>query len=291
MRHQGIGRALFGVASLGALIIVASMILSACGGSAVNKAEFGKVKTAAVLVFTVPSDIEYRADPKETSKSLLQQVIQAVAKGDSNRAASLSYETFTAGLNGTGLPFRVLSADEVRNNAAFNALNPPSFSLKAKKDDSALGKAMSFMGGPKAAGIGVGPDGLPQFGMVGGYGVSPLSGSDDEKRYLSAAMKALNVDAAIVVIDHGYSFSCNACVGGTGDGSTGSAFSSAMVNREGKLIAGVNQWFGVSGGHAAMVGYAVNPLQHDSLFKAHGGRMAEVYIAQLKDDGAIPGKK
>ncbi|HEX7928759.1 MAG TPA: hypothetical protein VF678_14280, partial [bacterium] len=249
---------------------IGGAMLSGCGGSAVNKAEFDKIKTAAVLVFTVPQDIEYRADPKENKKTLLQAVAAAAAKGDPAKAASLSYASFAETLNGK-VPFRILTADEVRNNAAFNAINPTSFSPKAKKQEGTMGMLMSLAGTQNRM-LGMAPDGLPQFGLSN-YGANPLdSDKDNQMKYLMAAMKALNVDAAIVVSDMGYSFSCNACIGGTGDASTGSGFNSALVSKDGKLVGAVQQWFGTSGGHAAMVGYVVNPLQHDSLFKSHGVR-------------------
>jgi hypothetical protein len=277
-----------------AAVAAGSIALLGCGGAAINKEEIGKVKTAAVLIYTVPPTIEYRADPKETKKSLLQMVAQAAASGSGTRAATLSHKTFSDGLNQQGLPFRVLNADEVRNNAAFIALNAPAMSKKEKKDDSGMGKALAFAsalgGGAKDKSVGVATDGLPQFGMPEGFGASPLSDSEEEKRYLQAAMKALNVDAAIVVADIGYSFACNLCVGGTGDGSTGSAFMVAMVNRSGKPILGVQEYFLTSGAHAAMVAYAVNPLQHDTMFETHGKRMAEVFVEILRKEGALPKK-
>ena len=74
-------------------------------------------------------------------------------------------------------------------------------------------------------------------------------------------------------------------------GTTGSAFTTALINKEGKLVGAVYQWFQVSGAHAPVVAYVVNPLQHDTMFRTHGEKMAAEYVGQLQEDGAIPGKK
>ena len=100
------------------------------------------------------------------------------------------------------------------------------------------------------------------------------------------AARALNVDAVMLLTDSGYSFVCDACIGGTGAASTGSAFSSTMIDRNGKVILVLRQWFLVSKGSSVVAAYIVNPLQWDSLFREHGKKLATVWADQYKEDKA-----
>ncbi|MBI4081487.1 MAG: hypothetical protein HY423_02645 [Candidatus Lambdaproteobacteria bacterium] len=269
------------LAALG-VALAGALALGGCsfGKVTVDKAEYQKVKTVAVVIYTVPESIEYKDDPREKKKSLLQQVIQAVAKGDGVKAATVSQASFSEALNRQGLPFRVLSADEVRSNPGYSSLNMSSY-VKPKEQPAGgatMQLAMSFMGAKSGPPDGSAPQGLVQFGLPQDWsGGNPLMGTKDETRYLTDTIKALGVDAALVVADPGYAFVCNACAGGTGDGSTGSAFMVSLVNPQGKPILAMREWFATSGGHAAMVAYAVNPLQHESLYKQHGEYMAKVF--------------
>ena len=157
---------------------------------------------------------------------------------------------------------------------------------QAKEDakKGTLMKALNLFGtdrGPKPA---ASPDGMPQFGMVGGYGTENIKRSKDERDYMRLAAKALNVDAVMLLTDSGYSFVCDACVGGTGGASTGSAFSSTMIDRNGKVILALRQWFAVSKASSVVAAYVVNPLQWDNLFRNHGKKMATVWANQYKED-------
>jgi len=287
-RTAGMAKSLAGVALAAGLVVGAALSGCSFGKVTADMNEYKKVRTVAVVVYTVPLAIEYKEDPRESKKTLLQAVIQAVAKGDGAVAATQSQASFSEALNRQGLPFRVLTAAEMRSNQAFMAMNPASFAPKKEEKpqgSQAMAMAMSFMGAAPQNPDGAPPDGLPQFGLPKDWsGGNPLMSTKDETRYLTEAVKALGVDAVLVVSDPGYAFVCNACMGGTGDGSTGSAFMVSMVNGSGKPILAMREWFATSGGHAAMVAYAVNPLQHESLFKTHGEKMAEVFGEIIKKE-------
>ncbi|OFZ69725.1 MAG: hypothetical protein A2451_00400 [Bdellovibrionales bacterium RIFOXYC2_FULL_39_8] len=95
----------------------------------------------------------------------------------------------------------------------------------------------------------------------------------------------MKVDAALLINDYGYSFSCRSCtdIHGemTGAASTGSAFLATMVDKDGDAIFSITDWFDKTDGKAAMVSNIVNPLSHDALFRAHGVKMAQVWAAAL----------
>ncbi len=267
--------------------LAALIALSGCATSTVNKAKVDQVKKVAVVIFTVPDKIEFRSDPKDSSKSLLQIVAMAAGSADSSKAASLSYRSFIDSLNAQGLPFKVISADEVKGNAKFNALYvAPAPAPQAQEGGLAMKLAMGFLAAaaPPSITQGIAPEGLREFGLPQVWtSGNPLMGTKDEAKYIRDAIEALGVDAALVIADLGYSFSCNLCVGATGSASTGSAFVAALVDKDGAPIMSLREWFGTSGAHSAMVAYVVNPLQHDSLFTSHGKYMGEVFAKTFKE--------
>ncbi len=262
-------------------VLLAGLLLVACGKSEVNKPEVNKVRTAAVVIFTVPQAIKYSDDPTEKETSLLSAVVQAAAAGNGARAATLSHGTFTEALAKQGLPFRVLTAAEMKRNAAFNKLH---VAVVAKSEDEGLMGKMTSMFGRSGPVEGAAPDGLNQYGMPQNWSDgNPVMGKPEELRYILDAMKALNVDAALVVADPGYSFACEACAGGVGAGTTGSAFMVTMINRKGEPILSTREWFATTDEQAAMAAYAVNPLEHDDLYAEHGRKMAAVFADSFKE--------
>lgn len=132
--------------------------------------------------------------------------------------------------------------------------------------------------------IGSGPIYLQNFGLVKNWwdGKASMRNSN-EADYIKQAISKLGVDAVLVINDPDYSFSCEACVGGTGSASTGSAFTVSLVDKSGKSVLDVRQWFGTSPGSAAIVIVIVNPLQQDKLFKQHGIKTAKLFADEFKD--------
>ena len=277
--------------------IVAMIGLAACGKSIVmDKGALGKVKTVAVIGYTTPKTIKFRDNPRENKEPFLAMAINAAMGPNGAKAATLAHETFVKELNNQGLSFRFLTRSELMANTEYRNLAKKmrdlSLAEQAKKASSGgtMGKALSMLGGGGGATgprPGASPDGMPQFGLLGGYKLyGTVKRTTDELDYMDRAAKALNVDAVMLVDDSGYSFSCDACLGGTGSASTGSAFLSTMIDRNGKTILELRQWFATSKGSAVVAAYVVNPLQWDKLFRAHGQKMAVEWAEQYKEDWA-----
>jgi len=113
-----------------------------------------------------------------------------------------------------------------------------------------------------------------------------LIGTPEETAYIKESIQALGVDAALIINDWGYAFSCDACMGGTGTGSSSTAFLASLVNANGEVIMNMREWFVTTPTTAPMVGYIINPFQHESLFKGHGTRMATVFMDYYKENTA-----
>ncbi|MCH9044625.1 MAG: hypothetical protein IIA40_00800 [SAR324 cluster bacterium] len=265
---------------LGIFIIPGLLFLMGCAAS-INKPRIQAVKSAAVVLFTVPRQIEFRDDSKESRQTILQALAQAVTSGDGARAATLSHQTFTETLRKQALPFNVLTVAETRGVPAFSALyRPPETTKEEKEEESEPVFKLSFEMGP-APGVhsGAAPDGFNSYGLVQNWSSwNPLVGSEEEAKYILAVIKALNVDAIIAIADPGYSFVCDICSGGnTGTASTGSRFMGAMVDREGEVILKMQAMFSSTDEEGAMLAGAVNPMAHDELFTEHGRKMAVLF--------------
>lgn len=272
--------------------LAATIAIAGCGKSVImDKAALSKVKTVAVIGFTTPQIIKFRDNPREDKEPLLAMAINAAMPANGPKAATLAHQNFVNDLNRKRLGFRVLTQSEMMANSEFRKLamevRDRSLEAQAKESSSGgLGKMLSMFGGSPGPKPAASPDGMPQFGLVGGYGTEEIKRSKDEQDYMRLATKALNVDAVMLLTDSGYSFVCDACVGGTGAASTGSAFSSVMMDRDGKVILALRQWFAVSKGSSVVAAYVVNPLQWDSLFREHGKKLATVWADQYKEDKA-----
>jgi hypothetical protein len=247
--------------------------------------EVNNVKTAAVIIYTVPTKIEHRDNPRvKNSDGLLSAVMKMSARASSKEAATLAHKTFSETLQKQNLPFKVISRKKIMSNKKFIALRS-TIKAKPKEEKNALTSALSFIGGSTSSKLtGKAPEKMVEFGLTpwGSKG-SALIGTPEEKKYIMAAIKALKVDAAIVVVDPGYSFSCEVCIGGSGAASTGSAFSVSMIDKNGKEIVALDEWFATTDAQAAMVSGAVNPLQHASLFEEHGRKLATVFVGSLNE--------
>lgn len=269
---------------------ISLFFMMSCGGATVfNKPGIAKVQTVAVMMYSVPEHIEYKDDPKEKSggmsvAAVVKAAAKEVSKGDGGQAATTSLKSFIETINMQGLPFKVIAFDEMMSNAEFKALYIPR--VKKEKSEGMADMAMSMFGaGP--VDMGTGPNEINAFGLKEGWGDGiALTGSEEELTYIKNAIKALNVDAALIINDFGYSFSCKLCVGAgglmSGNASTGSAFHASLVDRDGVTLANIRQWFGSTDGGAAMVSSMVNPLQHNKLFMRHGEKTAMLYAEEFQ---------
>ncbi len=281
------------------LLTLAAGLLLASGCSSVNfdKEAVGKVKKVAVVLYTVPLSIEYYEDPQDHQKTLLQIAAALATINNGQQAATISQKTFITELNRQGLGFKAISQAQIMNNTAYLNISNKYIATRmeqkaeAEKKKSGAMKALSMLsamggGGSSAIPEGIGPEGQPEFGLITEWitSNSALTGSEGEMDYIKAAISALGVDAAIVINDQGYSFGCEACIGGTGSGSTGSAFLISIVDKNGSEILGMREWFAFQPRSAAMLTYIVNPLQHDSLFEGHGIKTARVFADLFREE-------
>lgn len=278
-------------------LIVGTLLFSGCSSVNFDKEAVGKVKKVAVVLYTVPTSIEYKEDPQESQKTLLQMVAAVATLNNGQQAATIAQKTFITELNKQGLGFKAISQAQMMNNTAFLKLANKHVAARmelmaeAEKKKSGAAKALSMLsalggGGSSATPEGAGPEGLPEYGLQLQWITSDgaLMGSPEEMDYIKRAISALGVDAAIVINDQGYSFSCEACIGGTGSGSTGSAFLISIVDKNGKEILGMREWFAFQPRSAAMLTYIVNPLQHDNLFEGHGIKTARVFADLFREE-------
>ena len=278
------------------VVLFLAIFISACGSSMVRKIDNGqlnKIKSVAVILYTIPTNLAYRSDPrKKESVGLFSAVMQAASgKVPSKEAATVSHKTFIEALNKHKLSFKVLSHEELFANKGFVALAKSKQKNGKEKEEKEglISSTLGFLlGGSSTSTEGDGPDGLPSFGVrEWGDSGSALQKIKGEREYILAAMEALNVDAAIIVADSGYAFSCEACIGVTGSmngaASTSSAFFVTMVNRSGNVVLNLQEWFATTDAQAVMVSSVVNPLQHKSLFEEHGIKMASVFVDSLHE--------
>ena len=295
-----------------ALAAVWLIALSACSVSEVefDKAALSKVHKVAIVLYTVPLTIEVRDNPREKDekKSTLQALAElaqsAGMAANGQKAATLAHQSFIETFNQQGLPFKAITQREMMGNSRFMSLAAKHLNevlaaqakaeAKRKKDEGMMGKALGFLGslgggggGGTETAIGAAPEGLPSFGLVGDWfgAKSALLGIKQESTYISEAIKALNVDAAIVINDPGFSWGCETCIGNTGNASTQSAFLITIVNGERKSILTMRQWFSIGGGNAAMISGVINPLQYDNLYNGHGEKTARVFADYYKEEG------
>ena len=259
-------------------------ILAGCGTARVfEKSRVQSIKKIAVIMYTVPETINYRSNPRDAgSKGMLASVLDAAGKNNGKRAATISHKTFIANLqNAKGLPFKIMSYNDMMANKAFRELYVPP---KKKEDKGLMGSALSFLGVGKKVKDGASPKNMNQYGISPWKFGTALSGADGEMDYIKKALSALGVDAVLLINDPGFSFSCEVCLGSTGAASTGSAFNATLIVESGEIIMDIHEYFLTTDAQAAMVTGTVNPLQHESLFKEHGKKMAVVLSDFVADE-------
>ena len=256
------------------------IFLSACTSNVkIDQDKLSQVKKVAVVIFTLKKSIEYRDEPNKDDSDILALHANSLAAGDGENAATLALPSFINQLNTYKLPFKVMSLAQMKNNKKFMSL------YQKPEDKGLLGTLGSFF----SSGLdGASARGFMNFGLPEKFNENngkALMGKDHEIKYIRAAMQALNVDAALIVVDRGTSFQCNAlCLSGTGQASMGGAFHSLLINRRGDEVVRVNQWF-EGNANALMTVYAVNPLERDGLYSAHGKQMADEYYKAFINQG------
>lgn len=273
------------------ITILLTVVLAACsfGKNTVNVEEVKKIKTVAVIMYTVPEQISYRSDARDNSTGLLAALAETAIGNNGNNAADDAVKTFTEALRKQGLSFSVMPHSKVISNAKFTALYKPVSAAKKQADEGLLGKSLSFLGsmsGSKSA-VGVAPKKMNQYGLVADWrGDTALTNNEGENEYIKKAIEALKVDAVLVVNDMGFSFSCEACVGVSsamsGVASTGSAFNATLISRSGPVM-NIREWFATTDEQGAMLAGIVDPTEHKELFEEHGRKMAEVYASAAKE--------
>ncbi len=277
-------------------LLVLALFLTSCGSTQkIDKKALAKVKKVAVIVYSVPQKIDFRDDPtKENEVSLLGMIAKAFTVGEGSKAATLSQKAFIHAVNkNKNSPFKIANCKEVRENKAFAKLvkdindkaAKAAVAAPKKKEGGMMGwmkKANSMMGSSSAKNLSSAPVGLASFGLATQWGEgNATTGKDGESDYIKKALDVLGVDGVLLINDLGYSFSCKACIGGTGAASTGSAFHASIITKGGKSILDVNQWFGTTSFSTGVVSGIVNPLSQDKMFVAHGEKMAEEFIEQV----------
>ncbi len=236
-------------------------------------------------MYTVPEQISYRDDPRENSTGVLAALAETAIGKNGNNAADTAVKTFTATLQKQGLSFNVMPYSAVVSNVKFAALYKPVSAAKKQADEGMMGQALSFLGsmsGSKSS-VGVAPKNMNQYGLAANWsGDTALTSKAGESDYIKQAIEALKVDAVLVVNDPGFSFSCEACIGGAGVASTGSAFNATLIARSGPVM-NIREWFATTDEQGAMLAGVVDPTEHTELFEEHGRRMAQVYAAAAKE--------
>lgn len=286
-------------------MVLSAVALSGCSIGAKlehDRAAMHEMKNVAVVMYSVPPSINYQDDPRKSGeKGLLQSLSEAVTSDNGGQAATLARDAFIENLNNSenGMSFRLMTTEQMMSNNKFVEINDKYIKQIADKkaaaaeeqNSTSLGQALSFMNslaaasGEQVGSEGAAPKGGVSFGLATNWGgtTSALVNAEGEMNYVKEAIAALGVDGALIINDPGMSFSCDACIAGTGTASTGSAFLATLVDSSGTQVLSMRQWFALSDGNAAILSYAVNPLEHDELFKGHGKKMGRVFVDYYND--------
>ncbi|MEK6626065.1 MAG: hypothetical protein AABY86_13920 [Bdellovibrionota bacterium] len=268
------------------------ILLASCGSTEkINKDRISKLKTVAVVVYSVPQRIEFKEDPRgQKNGTSLTDVVKMIAKeasvADGIKASDVALKEFIHTVNVAKLPFKFVSYDDMKKNKKFLEIGSYRAPAPAKKEESGFSSFMStvatYTGGGQP--LCAGPEYLQNFGLVSNWwDGKAATGTSNEAEYIKKSIEALGVDAVLIINDPGFSFSCEACVAGTGSASTGSAFNVTIIDKDGEQLLNLRQWFGTSPGSAAIVAGAVNPLQQNKLFEQHGIKTANLFVEEFSD--------
>ena len=250
------------------------------------RSELAKIKSAAVIIYSVPESINYRKNPKETLDSnLLTKAMKLMAKADGEVAATVAYRSFVSELKNSDLPFSVMSKVNMLSNNQFAELVAPEPELTvAGISLDQVASVISMFDGKKSKSAseekGAAPESMKSFGL------SYLD--SDELNFIKQSIAALNVDAAIVVYDPGMSFICDSCVlvsgaGATGTGTTGSSYTVNIIDGNGTTLMKYRSWFKESGETAPMAASTIDPREHEKLYVAHGAKIGSLFSVHYKN--------
>lgn len=281
------------LAPLAALWLAAAALAGCAGRQPIFLAErVSAVRTAAVVYFTVPADVstysyvdDYRRAPTQAERAM----------DNGGQAAALSFQAFLEGIGPQNLPFRVLSFDETTGNAAFQALYAPRDPPPVDPDAGFFDKIFASFDnewGDLSIVEAAAPARMNEFGL---RGWDTLLTHPEERDYVRAAIAALGVDAAIVINDRGYRYSCRMCFSlqgsaPSGEVSTASRAVFALVDGQGTVL--IKGRFSFSGSEAtAGISFGtVEPEGQDALFAAHGRRMAIAFGEKYRELAAAAGR-
>lgn len=277
------------------LISIASLLLLVgCGSAKIKKEEVLKIKKVAIIAYSVPATIEFKDDPREGKKEAgLMDLVKVVAKSyaapDSTKAAELSYNEFVKNINAsTKLPFKTMTLADLKKNKKFQELVVSMMKADAPvvaetQASGWMGKLQSFATTQNNEPTSNTVTGLATFGLDKDWrDSSALMKTKTETDFIQKALEVLGVDAVMIVNDMGFSFSCEACIGGTGSASTGSAFNASLITKDMKSAMDLRQWFGFSKASTPIVAGIVPPNMHEKLFIAHGAKMATEFLSEYE---------
>lgn len=264
--------------------LAATLILAGCsfGNATIDRQAMNKVQKVGVVIYTVPKEIKYRSDPRGEQSTLAQIAeLAGVKNGDGTVAATVAHKEFIKTLNKQGLPFKIVSYNKMKKNSNLKKL----YTQPKEKNEGNKGLLGSLLGSMSNKPEGRAPKGFNEYGLSNNWiDGKALTGQDGEKEYIQQAIKALNVDAVLVINDTGFSFACEACIASSGAASTGSAFTASLVDPSGNAIMNMREWFATTDAQAPMVTGVVDPRKHKHLFKEHGKKMAIVFADYLKGE-------
>ncbi|MDH5231217.1 MAG: hypothetical protein OEY38_14220 [Gammaproteobacteria bacterium] len=251
-------------------------------GNSYREATINKV---VVLTFTVPHRIVYEKTPSEINdEDSENQILTVAGESDGVKAAIIAHKAFISELNHQDLSFEVLSVDAMVTQQAFvkHSQSISSVKISSIGDDSLN---MSSQNPKLNINHGAAPANLVAFGF--GSRDSALSGSSFELDYIRRAIALLQVDGAIVVVDSGMSFNCDACVllpggGANGVGSTRSSYKIAFVDRTGKTLLAHNGTFNGTEEKVKIEKSVISTKDHEKLFAAHGKAIAKHFSEVVK---------
>lgn len=273
------------------LFLTLLSILASCGSATFKKEEVTSIKKVAIVAYSIPEKIEFRDDPKQENKPGIMDLVKVVAKSftevDGKKAAELSYNEFVKSINTSpNLPFKALTLEELRKNSKFQELVNSTLKKEAPvaaESTGWMGKLQSLASTNEDVRSSTTVAGIATFGIDKNWkDADALVKTEEEKEFLKKSLEILNVDAIMVINDMGYSFSCEACIAGTGSASTGSAFNVTLINKDMKSVMNVRQWFGFSKASAPIVTGIIPPPMYEKLFIAHGGKMASEFISETE---------
>ncbi|MDH3353998.1 MAG: hypothetical protein OEL79_02145 [Chromatiales bacterium] len=262
------------------LLILLSFAVISCGEQVkVDRNVMKNIKTVAVI-YTIKAKIAHRDDSREDDSDLGAWPANTSAYGFGENAANLAFPELLNELNNQNLPFKVLTVNQLKANAAFMALQPE---VKVKDaSDEVMRAALTSVSSDSGAS---GPTGFVHLQLPDEWedDGNALTGEKGEMAYIKNAIKALGVDAVLVISDRGASYQCRAaCILGNGDATMGGALNTALVSKSGSILFNLNSWFDGSS-HALMARYIVNPLQRDKLYTQHGINTAKNFAQTYRE--------